>query len=261
MTSVDIISDLHQDYWDMRLNFTSPSSGDRSHAPFDLVPTPGVDTLIVAGDISDDMALSLAYLKIWKLRYKHVLFVDGNHEHKHVMPRLYSSHTIGNEMKKPEYKGIFYLPTKPFMINHTAFIGISGWWNYYGGKGEDDKNLKVRIIQQASLDCAYLKQMLYHLEINTHIERIVVITHAVPTKSCTHPEYIGREYNGLMQEIIDSGEYKKLTHWIFGHTHTRYNKTENGIKLVCNPRGTPGDYGRVFYKQETLVIPRVKSKI
>ena len=251
---MDIISDLHQDYWDLRLKFNHSSPRDRSHAPFNLVPTPGADILIVAGDISDDIGLSLEYLKIWKRHYKFVLFVDGNHEHKLVMPALYDTHTIGKEMTKTEYKVIFYIPTRPFMINITAFIGISGWWNYYGGAGEKTKDLKVRIIRQASNDYAYIKQMLYHLEINVNIERIVVITHTVPTKSCTQPEYIGRQYNGLMQEIIDSGVYKKLTHWIFGHTHVKYNKTENGIKLICNPRGTPSDFGRIFYKQLPLVI-------
>jgi predicted phosphohydrolase len=252
MTSVDIISDLHQDYWDLRLNFAHPSTGHRHHAPFTLNPTPGTDILIVAGDVSDDIGITLEYLRYWKSKYKFVLFVDGVKEHTH---KMFSTGDIGKEMRKRLYKGIYHIPSRPFIINRIAVIGVSGWWNYHGNRNTNDSaGLKIQIIRRASNEYAYLKQMLYHLEINKNIERVVVITHAVPTKSCTQPEKIGRQLNGLLQEIIDSGYYKKLTHWVFGNTHVPHDKVEKGIRLLCNPRGKPTDFGRVEYKQLNVTI-------
>ena len=252
MTSVDIISDLHQDYWDLRLNFAHPSNGYRHHAPFNLNPTLGTDILIVAGDVSDDIGITLEYLKYWKSKYKFVLFVDGVKEHTH---KLHLSGDIGKEMTKPIYKGIYHIPTRPFIINRTAVIGVSGWWNYHGNSNTTDSTeFKIHIIRRASIECAYLKQMLYHLEINKNIERVIVITHAVPIKSCAQPENIGRQLNGLLQEIIGNGYYKKLTHWIFGNTHVPHDKIEKGVRLLCNPRGVPSDFGRVDYKQLHITL-------
>ena len=247
MTSIDIISDLHQDYWDMRYNIV-----DRQyHAPFTLNPTPETDILIVTGDVSNNITLTLEYLKYWKRKYKFVLFVDGVKEHTQ---KLYSVTEIANEMKRPMYKGIYHIPSRPFIINRIAIIGVSGWWNYYANNTNDSKELKIQIIRMASIEYNYLKNLLIRLENNNNIERVVVMTHAVPTKSCSQPENISRQLNGLLQEIIDSGYYKKLTHWIFGNTHVRHDKIEKGIRLICNPRGLPFDFGRVNYSQLNIKL-------
>jgi len=243
MTSIDIISDLHQDYWDMRYNLIK----DQYHAPFTINPTPGTDILIVTGDVSNDMTLTLEYLKYWKRKYKFVLFVDGAKEHTQ---KLHSVKEIANEMEKPIYNGIYHIPSHPFIINRIAIIGISGWWNYHANSNTNDSTeFKIKIIRKASIECSYLKYILGHLENNKNVERVVVMTHAVPTKSCSQPENIGHQLNGLLQEIIDNGYYKKLTHWIFGNTHVSHDKTEKGIRLICNPRGMPFDFGRVNYAQ------------
>ncbi len=84
---MDIISDLHIDHWDVTIGVKYPC-GSRIHHPFKI--TPQSDILIVAGDISDDLELSLKYLDEVSKHYKKVLFVDGNHEHVNIYPELYS---------------------------------------------------------------------------------------------------------------------------------------------------------------------------
>ena len=221
MTAVDIVSDLHQDYWDLRLNLRHPS-GIRSHVPFEINPTSGTNILIVAGDISDSIGFSLDSLRLWKQHYKHILFVDGNHEHFHIIPKMYSPHAIGREMSKPEYKDIHYLPTQPFVLNGIAFVGVSGWWNYCGTTEtqtqkylphltqREDQEFKIFVISQAFADYSYLRQMLDQFEEDPRVEKVVVVTHSVPVKSCTQKR--PTELNELMEYLVQDEKIQKNYH-------------------------------------------------
>ena len=79
MYFLDLVSDLHIDQWDSNLPNLYPC-GEVKNFPFQwngIVKSP---YLIVAGDISDDLDLSLSYLDNISKYYKKILFVDGNHE-------------------------------------------------------------------------------------------------------------------------------------------------------------------------------------
>ena len=84
--------------------------------------------LIVAGDISDRLNTSLNYLDQISDYYEKILFVDGNHEHVNIYPKLYSIKYINNLV---EFNNkLVYLANKPYIINQTVFIGCCGWWDY-----------------------------------------------------------------------------------------------------------------------------------
>jgi len=42
-------------------------------------------------------------------------------------------------------------------------------------------------------------------------------------------------------------KFKKLSKWIFGHTHTQHEGKKNGIEIICNPRGRLEDFNRENY--------------
>ena len=58
--------------------------GDIVHKPVEL--NNKSDILIIAGDISDDIDLSIKYIDNISKKYKKILFVDGNHEHVNRYP-------------------------------------------------------------------------------------------------------------------------------------------------------------------------------
>ena len=98
------------------------------HSPLSFKPKS--DILIIAGDISDDLDLSIKYLDNISKLYKKVLFVDGNHEHVNKYPELYSTNNIYSKIKNLKNDKIVYLPKESYRFKDTMIIGCNGWWDY-----------------------------------------------------------------------------------------------------------------------------------
>ena len=95
--SVDIISDLHIDQWSNKYINKYPCGTIKEH-PL-IFNKSNSDYLIVAGDISDTLNTSLNYLDKISEHYEKILFVDGNHEHVNIYPKLYSTKYINSLIK------------------------------------------------------------------------------------------------------------------------------------------------------------------
>ena len=80
MLELDLVSDLHIDQWDSKLPNLYPC-GEIKTFPLSWDIVNHSKILVVAGDISDKLDLSLEYLDKISKNYEKVLFVDGNHEH------------------------------------------------------------------------------------------------------------------------------------------------------------------------------------
>ena len=76
--------------------------------------------LVVAGDVSDSLENTIAYLDAIKILSK-ILFVDGNHEHVNAFPNLYTCQEINEEISKLNNDKIIYLPSNPYVYNDTLF--------------------------------------------------------------------------------------------------------------------------------------------
>ena len=64
--------------------------------------------LVVAGDVSDNLDLSIEYLNEISNFYEKILFVDGNYEHVYRYPQLYSTDDIFQKLKQNKNKKIVY---------------------------------------------------------------------------------------------------------------------------------------------------------
>ena len=82
--NIDIVSDLHIEQWDPSINNKYPS-GKIKNYPYKF-PNKKSNILIIAGDISDDINISLDYINELSKIYQNVLFIDGNHEHTFNIP-------------------------------------------------------------------------------------------------------------------------------------------------------------------------------
>ena len=129
--SIDLISDLHIDQWSTNHIMKHPY-GEVKDKPFNLIKKS--DILIIAGDISDDLDLSIKYINDISKYYEKILFVDGNHEHVNAYPNLYELNYIDNKIKLLKNDKIIYLPDNEYIINDKVFIGYCGWWDYNGEK-------------------------------------------------------------------------------------------------------------------------------
>ena len=265
----DIVSDLHIDQWSHKYINKYPC-GKISEFPlkFDKINS---DYLIVAGDISDDLNESINYLNEIAQYYKKILFIDGNHEHVHKYPKLYDTQYINKLISNDK---IVYLPTTPYKINETLFIGCCGWWDYNNENNinienythyfdnwipeftkEDNIEFINNVIKRAKEEYIYLNNILQKYENDDTIENIIIITHTLPhIKYCdnnSNTDNSSSQYNTQFEKLFT---YKKISKWIFGHTHKIWEDTINNIEIICNPRGRPEDFNREKYNIKKIEI-------
>jgi len=70
--------------------------------------------------------------------------------------------------------------------------------------------------------------------------KTAVITHFAPHPFSIAPAYVGHQGNPAF--VLDLSEMMgRATLWIHGHTHTLFDYFVRGTRVVCNPRGYPGE--------------------
>ena len=266
---IDICSDLHIDQWSNKYINKYPC-GIIKECPFEFKTTDS-KYLIVAGDISDNLLCSIDYLNEISKYYEKILFVDGNHEHVHKYPDLYEKKYINNLINNDK---IVYLSNKPYQLNNTVFIGACGWWDYNNSDSEtidknhnyfdewiphftlkDSENFINNVINKSIEEIEYLDNNIKKYMNDVSVKNIVIVTHTLP-KACFFDDdkdkiELSTEYNTKFENLL---KYDKITHWIFGHTHTYWDKKINNIQFYCNPRGRPEDYNREIYKLKQITI-------
>jgi predicted phosphodiesterase len=68
----------------------------------------------------------------------------------------------------------------------------------------------------------------------------VVVTHFAPHRGSIAPAYANHPANpGFVLDL--EAMMGRAALWIHGHTHTRFDYGVRGTRIVCNPRGYPGE--------------------
>lgn len=259
-----LISDVHVDItaWD-------PSRFDQRSAD--------CDTIVVAGDISNDIWQTSYWIRDLKKTWKNVIWLPGNHDYYNLgfhrtrifnpeIDKKYPYPRLQNEMKAHYSKwsdehGVYCLNRQSVVIDGVRFVGATGWHDFVAGEpfskgdqinawmGESNDNL-IRwtekgadpwVLQdEASADCKFIQSSVAESK-----EPVVVVTHHLPNRqlSVFRPHLItwtmlhGMFVNTEMESIVDP----KIKYWCYGHTHYGSLKEINGITYVCNPVGYPGE--------------------
>ncbi len=257
---IDLVSDLHIEQWSSIIN--KYPHGPVKNAPMKWQSPSKPSILIVAGNVSNNLKISLDYLDSISIYYEHVLFVEGNYEHVYKYPNLLEHKDIFYQTKILENSKLVYLPIQDFVVKNIAIIGYCGWWNYSHGsepgyfhnwidrmdnpimEKEFSKNVKLIALEEYIL----LQDKLNHYEKRDDIEKVIIVSHTLPL-----PEFaksVSTEFNSWLFNIKSN----KLKYWFFGHSHTAFNKTRNGVQYISNPRGRPVDHDRVEYSPLELSI-------
>ena len=257
-----IISDVHVDItaWDPnRLKSASPDC----------------NTIVVAGDISNDIWITSKWIAELKYHFVNVIWVPGNHDYYNtgfgksriVNPELDSKYPypkLQTEIKEHYSKysrehGIHCLTRESVVIDGVRFIGATGWHDFIAGepfsKGDQilawfndsndnmiqwtNKGADPFVLEdEANADCDFIRTA-----VAESTEPVVVVTHHLPHRqlSVFRPHLItwtklhGMFANTKMESIIDP----KIKYWCYGHTHYGSYREINGINYVCNPVGYP----------------------
>lgn len=251
------------------------------HLEFDDLELPGGDVLILSGDVCEAKNIKAdqydpngimfdferanrrpdRYIRFFKeecSKYRHVLYVMGNHEHYGFRYDKTYSQLLVN---MPD--NVRLLEQETTEIDGVVFMGATLWTdcnkgdpitmmqlrssmndyrivqNYYKDKGQYFK-LTPEFTYKVHRDTvAYFKE-----ELAKHQDRkVVVITHHSPSKQSIKPKYQGDYHmNGgyssdLEQFILDHPQIKAWTH---GHTHDTFDYQIGQCRVICNPRGYVG---------------------
>lgn len=215
-------------------------------SPYSISNT-GEDILILAGDISTNFeqvkSLVMKYLNNCN---SYIIFITGNHE--------YWGHTIQetdafySSIKHPRF---FFLQNTSIVIDNIRFFGTTMWTDV-------DKGDSVDICANFVRDFDLINNFTIHdfmtlhrtakeaLEntLNTSKEKVIIITHHLPSYSGIAPKYHENPVNcsfasSDLEHIFD---HKKTLMYFHGHTHTSMTYNIKGISVICNPRG----YSRVL---------------
>lgn len=239
----------------------------------DVEPT---DTLVVAGDISNDVWHTCRWLVQAKTWFPNVLWVAGNHDfyntgrHKTMLipnrewaeqwpyPRSVRE-IIDHYVKWSNHHGIHFLNRNAVAIDGVTFVGATGWHDYVAGEpfSREDQikawytSLNDKIIvwesddlkpnhrhafDAAKRDAEYLKASTAAI-----MGPIVMVTHHVPHRNLKwempHDLVWTKLHGCFVNTKLENISSANIKYWCYGHTHQRKLQTINHCDYVCNARG------------------------
>ncbi len=228
---------------------------------------PNADICICAGDISDDVSTSIAYLRRNIEPHMPVILVLGNHD-------FYgSSIAFALEKARRQIEGtrIYLLENESIEIGGCRFIGATLWTDFAVPTGGDEhippeerraKAFELVPWQLADFHAIFRSDERRHGEnglvtvheiLERHITsrsfidhelskpldgRTVVVTHHAPLIESFDPRFYGHATNAAFgSDLSDLIAQRRPSIWIHGHIHSARDYMADKTRVICNPKG------------------------
>jgi predicted MPP superfamily phosphohydrolase len=231
---LQLISDLHTEFW----------RGKELAFVESLPIEKGLDFLVVAGDLvcfgAQGSFIIEAIFATLSHMARHVLYVFGNHEY-YGCSKEFAEAALRPILAK--YPNIRWLDNESLTLDGVHFVGGSMWYPNVDGLNQLYKRLINDAYQIKGFDWAERENAILNTVVNTHATpETIVITHHLPHASCTPPVFRAEQSN----RFFVSNQYFTMVNnrpklWLFGHTHTPCDILLESTRMVCNPKGYPGE--------------------
>lgn len=206
------------------------------------------DTLILAGDITDNRLRLLETFKLLIHRFRYVFYVPGNHDLWALRYEMKNSLEIFFEIQ--EIARDCGVLTAPKTCGVTTIIPLFGWYDYSFGQPslalyhtwvdfkacQWPENYKNRDITR------------YFLELNdadatVETERVITFSHFLPRMDLI-PSFVPDKVKALLPVLGTTGLEKQLRRLnsqihIYGHSHLNRNVDIDGVRYINNAFGYP----------------------
>lgn len=231
----------------------------------------GADVLVLSGDIclARPFSVSVAspYYKMFEKffeffahcsdNFNHVVYVKGNHEHYNARFNDVTA-ILKNGLKC--FNNVHVLDNETVTLDDVLFLGTTLWTDLNKGCPITEMTLKngmndYRVVQYKDRETyrklqpfdtakfhsaakVFLKETLLNYD-----GKAVVCAHHAPSKMSVNEKYSddhyfnGGYYSDMYDFIADLPQVKLFTH---GHMHDAVQYNIEGTRVVCNPRGYPG---------------------
>lgn len=226
----------------------------------------GPDVFVIAGDISDHLAILADALATLHIAGCTNLYVAGNHDvwfedtgGPGTLEKY--SHKIGEACRD---NGFLHLPDAPSVLGNTAFVGSIGWYDYSFRRLDLDipmENYEQKefrgavwydlfkidwIFSDIEATSLFNQKLEYDLKtLPKHVTQVVYISHHLPFQNLTiykdklpwdfHSAFMGAESTG---KILENDGRIILS--VSGHSHIRNLISKGNITAITVPIG----YGR-----------------
>lgn len=248
---------------------------DLHYSPMDALGgaplhVPDADICICAGDISDAVSTSVAFLRRDIERHMPVILVLGNHDYYN------SSIDFALERARREIEGtrIHLLENQSIEMAGCRFIGATLWTDFAVAIGGDEhippderraKAFGLVPSQMPDFSCIYrsdarrpgenglitVREILErHIASRSFIDRelekpfagrTIVVTHHAPLTESFDARFYGDVTNAAFgSDLSDLIARRRPSVWIHGHIHRFRDYMTDKTRVICNPRG----YGR-----------------
>jgi predicted phosphodiesterase len=205
----------------------------------ELDPT-DVDVLVLAGDIAsarDYDALAGTFAPLAR-KYRHVLYVPGNHEYYKTSP---AEATRNLDRLTQELPSVVVPENRVAVIEGQRFVAGTMWFR------NDPAAAKLRGFLSDFVAIRGFEPWVY--DQNAAFERVleaelapgdVVLTHHLPAPGSIWPRFVGSPLNAFfLCDMTSHIEARRPKLWIHGHTHTRCDYQLGDTRVVANPLGYP----------------------
>jgi Icc-related predicted phosphoesterase len=232
-TKIYIISDIHSEFYS-DFNILS-----------EKLPRVTADICILAGDIGNvtkNPNILFDTLKFYSSRHKYVIMVPGNHEYYSC--KFERNKVIESLQKICKEANVILLNRSSIVISGIKFIGATLWSlidEKTASSMTDFQHVFETRIDYASEfieDYRYIKTEL--IKSLDAYEKVVVITHHLPTKRLIHKRFIDLDCNsGFYTNILDTLILRDVKLWACGHIHEFATVKYGSSQVICNPMGYP----------------------
>lgn len=220
-----LISDMHIDF-------------PQEKTPYDKLEK----TVVVAGDTANGLD-GLKFLNKLKRKGFDVWACDGNHEH-------YSNFSQGRTAEetaarfREEFSGQGLIEDVPVVLrNGWYLVTDESLWRGYMNDSQRCVLNKQEVNMRAWNDFNSIRLALQ--EWRDYQYKGIVVTHTAPCTETLDPKYEGSfsnewYFNPYMRDLLSEFSENILV-WCHGHTHAKNEAIVEGVRVVCNPRGYPGE--------------------
>ena len=233
MTRIRFLSDLHLEV-----------------APYSP-PAAGADLVVLAGDIHN----GAAGVEWARERFGvPVLYVAGNHEYYEG-----EFNAVQDALRAAaDASGVRLLDCTEHVVAGARFLGCTLWTDYSLTpvarrprviENSRTRNPDYELIRHGSRKfapedsialCTSQRRWLEERLAEPFGGATVVITHFAPHPLSIAPAFTDHPANPAFIVDLDA-LMGRAALWIHGHTHTRFDYEVRGTRIVCNPRGYPGE--------------------
>lgn len=193
------------------------------------------EVLILPGDLATCWQLDDALTRLCK-RFRHVVYLPGNHEYYHARPS-----EVHLELQRLANKlpNLHWLDCGTATIDGQRFVGGTLWFNEEAGQLPSRRFLndfnaiedfEPWVYREHARALSLLRKQLRADD--------VVLTHHLPSQRSVAAQYANSTLNPFFVSNVEGlirERQPKL--WVHGHTHSRCDYQIGQTRIVCNPFG------------------------